>query len=111
MRVDTAASTPERPAALESAAAVPGLSDPLLTKRLREMEAMRLVERRVLPTSPVRVQYSLTEAGRDLERAVRVISEWAGRWWRYVEPASRAARSGPGKAGAASPRGDSSRRR
>ncbi|MGO9308287.1 MAG: winged helix-turn-helix transcriptional regulator [Spirochaetia bacterium] len=64
----------------EVLAAVPGLSDPLLTQRLRELESKRLVERRVLPTSPVRVEYELTEAGRDLESAVRVLSEWAERW-------------------------------
>jgi DNA-binding HxlR family transcriptional regulator len=65
----------------EILAAVPGLSDPLLTQRLREMEARKLVERRVFPTSPVRVEYELTESGRDLERAVRVLSEWAEKWW------------------------------
>src|SRR5208283_5854677 len=65
----------------EILAAVPGLSDPLLTQRLRDLEARSLVDRRVLPTSPVRVEYELTEAGRDLERAVRVLSEWAEKWW------------------------------
>jgi len=61
--------------------AVPGLSDPLLTQRLRELEAKKLVERRVFPTSPVRVEYELTEAGRDLDKAVRVLSAWAEKWW------------------------------
>jgi DNA-binding HxlR family transcriptional regulator len=61
--------------------AIPGLSDPLLTQRLRELEAKKLVERRVLPSSPVRVEYELTEAGRDLERTVRSLSEWATKWW------------------------------
>jgi DNA-binding HxlR family transcriptional regulator len=65
----------------EILAAVPGLSDPQLTQRLREMESKELLERRVFPTSPVRVEYELTEAGRDLERAVRVLSEWAEKWW------------------------------
>ena len=62
-------------------AAVPSLSDPLLTQRLREMEAKLLVQRRVLPESPVRVEYELTEAGRDLEQAVRSLSDWASKWW------------------------------
>jgi DNA-binding HxlR family transcriptional regulator len=64
----------------EILSAVPGLSDPLLTQRLRELEARKLVERRVLPSSPVRVEYELTEAGRDLDHAVRVLSEWAVKW-------------------------------
>lgn len=65
----------------EILAAVPGLSDPLLTQRLRDLESKRLVERRVLPTSPVKVEYELTEAGRDLELAVRTLSLWAEKWW------------------------------
>jgi DNA-binding HxlR family transcriptional regulator len=65
----------------EILAAVPGLSDPLLTQRLRELEASHLVARKVLPSSPVRVEYELTEAGRDLESAVRVLTHWAEKWW------------------------------
>ncbi len=61
--------------------AIPGLSDPLLTQRLRELQARKLVERRVIPSSPVRVEYALSEAGRDLEQAVRVIALWAEKWW------------------------------
>jgi DNA-binding HxlR family transcriptional regulator len=62
-------------------AAVPGLSDPLLAQRLRELQARNLVTRSVLPASPVGVEYELTEAGRDLERAVRALSDWAAKWW------------------------------
>ena len=64
----------------EILAVVPGLSDPLLTQRLRELEAKKIVERRVFPTSPVRVEYQLTAAGRDLENAVRTLSRWADKW-------------------------------
>jgi DNA-binding HxlR family transcriptional regulator len=64
----------------EIMAAVPGLSDPLLTQRLRELETKSLVIRRVTPSSPVRVEYELTDAGKDLQRAVRVLSEWAEKW-------------------------------
>ncbi len=64
----------------EILAAVPGLSDPLLTQRLRELQARRLAVRRVVPSSPVRVEYELTEAGKDLEHAVRAISAWAEKW-------------------------------
>jgi len=62
-------------------AAVPGLSDPLLTQRLRELQARGLVTRNVVPESPVRVEYELTEAGRDLDRAVCALAEWAEKWW------------------------------
>jgi DNA-binding HxlR family transcriptional regulator len=65
----------------EIMSAIPGLSDPLLAQRLRELESNALVVRSVLPTSPVRVEYELTDAGRDLERAVRSLSDWASKWW------------------------------
>lgn len=60
--------------------AIPGLSDPLLTQRLRELEAEGLVVRRVMPGTPVRVEYELTEAGQALEHVVREISAWASKW-------------------------------
>jgi DNA-binding HxlR family transcriptional regulator len=70
---------------------IPGLSDPLLTQRLRELQARKLVDRRVLPTSPVRVEYELTVAGRDLEKALRQIAEWAEKWWTDPPAAGRVA--------------------
>lgn len=60
--------------------AVPGLHDRLLSERLRELEAEGLVERRVYPEVPVRVEYRLTEKGRDLERVVAEVQRWADRW-------------------------------
>lgn len=43
---------------------IEGISDKLLTERLRELEAQGLAMRTVDPAAPVRVQYQLTEAGR-----------------------------------------------
>jgi DNA-binding HxlR family transcriptional regulator len=59
--------------------AVPGLSDRLLSRRLRELEDEGLVEREVEPDSPVRVTYSLTEAGQGLGPALNELKEWARR--------------------------------
>jgi DNA-binding HxlR family transcriptional regulator len=64
----------------ELLAAIPGLSDRLLTDRLRELEAEGLVVRRVLPGPPVRVEYELTDPGQDLGESVRAISIWAEKW-------------------------------
>lgn len=60
--------------------AVPGLSDRLLSRRLRELEREGLVERQVEASSPVRVTYSLTEAGSELQPAIAELKEWARRW-------------------------------
>lgn len=59
---------------------VPGLSDRLLSERLSELEAEGLVLRQVLPGPPVRVEYSLSERGHDLEQVIRAIAAWAEKW-------------------------------
>ncbi|NUT08897.1 MAG: helix-turn-helix transcriptional regulator, partial [Nonomuraea sp.] len=51
-------------------AAVPGINDTMLARRLRELESAGIVERRVLATSPVRVEYHLTEMGQELRPGV-----------------------------------------
>ena len=60
--------------------AVPGLHDRLLSERLKELESEGLVARRVYPETPVRIEYELTEKGRDLERVVAEVQHWADRW-------------------------------
>ena len=60
--------------------AVPGLSARLLSERLKELEAVGIVRRRVIPTTPVRVEYHLTDAGRELDDAVRALGQWAEKW-------------------------------
>ncbi|MDQ3919000.1 MAG: helix-turn-helix transcriptional regulator [Acidobacteriota bacterium] len=64
----------------EMLAAVPGLSDRLLTERLRELESEGLLRRTVLPGPPVRVSYELTEAGKSLEPVIESLGRWAERW-------------------------------
>ena len=64
----------------EIAQAIPGLSDRLLSRRLRELEASGLVERSVHPGTPPRVSYELTPMGSELEPAIRELGNWAKRW-------------------------------
>jgi DNA-binding HxlR family transcriptional regulator len=60
--------------------AVPGVSDRLLSRRLRELEEEGLVEREVEAGAPVKVTYSLTEKGEDLGPAIYELKQWAKRW-------------------------------
>jgi DNA-binding HxlR family transcriptional regulator len=60
--------------------AIPGLSDRLLSRRLRELEVEELVERSVHDGSPARVSYALTEKGRALEPAIRELRSWGRHW-------------------------------
>ena len=59
---------------------VPGLSDRMLAERLKELETEDIVRRSVYPETPVRVTYSLTEKGRDLEAVIDAVSKWAECW-------------------------------
>jgi DNA-binding HxlR family transcriptional regulator len=59
---------------------IPGLSDRLLSQRLRELEDEGLVEREVEAGTPVRVTYSLTEKGASLRPAITELKAWARRW-------------------------------
>jgi DNA-binding HxlR family transcriptional regulator len=64
----------------EIASAVPELSDRLLSERMKELEARGLVDRTVQDGRPVRVEYTLTEMGRELAPAIQELRSWARRW-------------------------------
>jgi DNA-binding HxlR family transcriptional regulator len=64
----------------EIAQAVPELSDRLLSERMKELEARGIVERNVIPGPPLRVEYSLSQMGRELEPALSELQRWANRW-------------------------------
>src|SRR5437588_8708240 len=55
---------------------IPGITEKMLTRQLRELEADGIVDRRVYATVPPKVEYSLTEYGRSLKRALRALCDW-----------------------------------
>ncbi len=59
---------------------VPGLSDRMLSERLRELEAEGIIERLVFADVPVRIEYRMTEKGRALATVVESIAIWAEEW-------------------------------
>ena len=61
------------------ARAVPGISDSVLSDRLRELTEAGLVARTVEEGPPVSVSYNLTGAGRELLPALEQIGRWAER--------------------------------
>jgi DNA-binding HxlR family transcriptional regulator len=63
------------------------VSDRMLSERLKELEAEGIVERRVYPETPVRVEYSLTAKGRALEPVLDAIGRW-GHDWLEAAPAA-----------------------
>ena len=60
--------------------AIPDITDRMLSERLQELEENGIVERNVIPETPVRVEYALTKKGRALADALDAIGEWAHAW-------------------------------
>ncbi len=59
-----------------------GISATSLTERLSELERQGIVQRKVYPDSPPRVEYSLTEKGWELHAVLAEFAAWAVRWGR-----------------------------
>ncbi len=64
----------------EIAQTIPHVSDRMLAERLKELEAEGIVDRRVYPETPVRVEYSLTDKGRALAPVMQALHDWANSW-------------------------------
>ena len=60
--------------------AIPGLSDRLLSQRLRELETAGLMSRTVEEGQPGKVTYELTEKGLSLKPAIQALRQWACHW-------------------------------
>jgi DNA-binding HxlR family transcriptional regulator len=54
-----------------------GISGKMLTRTLRELERAGLVERRIFPEVPPRVEYSLSPLGFSLREPVAALTDWA----------------------------------
>jgi len=75
--------------------AIPGLSDRMLSERLKELEAEGLVVRLVIPETPVRIEYHLTEKGRALWSVIEAVSGWAEEWLAGTRPGASDAEAQP----------------
>ena len=75
---------PSRYAELRTA--IPDITDRMLSERLQELEEEGLLERSVVPDTPVRVEYSLTKKGKALADAIGSIANWAEKWVEAGDP-------------------------
>lgn len=55
---------------------IPGITQRMLTKQLRDLESHGIVYRKVYPQVPPKVEYSLTDLGKSLEPVVRALEKW-----------------------------------
>jgi DNA-binding HxlR family transcriptional regulator len=69
--------------------AIEGISHKMLTQNLRMLERNGLVERRVHPTVPPRVEYTLTESGQGLRATVDAMCGWTHQYLSHIEAARR----------------------
>lgn len=58
---------------------IPGISERMLTRQLRELEDDGIVHRKVYPVVPPKVEYSLTAYGRTLRPITDLMCKWARR--------------------------------
>ena len=59
---------------------IEGISATSLSERLSELEKIQIIQRKVLPESPPRVEYSLTPKGEDLQKLLEQFADWVKRW-------------------------------
>ncbi|MDA3646541.1 helix-turn-helix transcriptional regulator [Saccharopolyspora indica] len=64
----------------ELSAALPTLSDKVLSERLTQLTSAGVISRHRTPGWPPRVRYVLTGQGRALESVVRSMWEWGAAW-------------------------------
>ncbi|WP_210589256.1 helix-turn-helix domain-containing protein [Streptomyces sp. GESEQ-35] len=64
---------------------VEGISHKMLTQNLRMLERNGLVERKVYPTVPPRVEYTLTEPGRALRVTIDGMCGWTQKYLGHIE--------------------------
>lgn len=64
----------------ELRAAIPDLSDRLLSERLKKLEEFGLLSREVADDRPVVVTYRLTPQGMALKPSLEALGAWAEKW-------------------------------
>lgn len=64
---------------------IPQLSDRVLAERFKELEAEGIIERKVYPETPVRIEYQLSGKGIALKSVLDEVQKWAETWVSVVE--------------------------
>ncbi len=56
--------------------AIPLISEKMLIQQLRELEQDRIIKRKVYPVIPPKVEYSLTDIGREMGTILNAMAKW-----------------------------------
>lgn len=58
---------------------IPGITDRMLSKELKDLEMNELVKRTVYDALPVVVEYSMTNYGKSLNKVIEELRKWGAR--------------------------------
>ncbi len=64
---------------------IEGISPKVLTENLRQMEGDGLVERKIYPEVPLRVEYSLTELGENMREIIDTLANFGNKYKEYIK--------------------------
>ncbi|PWS31962.1 winged helix-turn-helix transcriptional regulator [Pedobacter paludis] len=67
---------------------IPGIAEKMLTQQLRELEEDQIVERKVYPVVPPKVEYSFTESGYKLKDVFKSLEIWGNNFQHRIHPLS-----------------------
>ncbi|MBL4937839.1 helix-turn-helix transcriptional regulator [Clostridium sp. YIM B02515] len=62
-----------------------GVSQKVLNEQLRELEEEGIIHKEIYPEVPPRVEYYLTEKGKELYPALKMIEDWSIKYYREYE--------------------------
>ena len=65
---------------------VSGITEKMLTQQLRELEEDQIVERKIYPVVPPKVEYSFTESGRKLNDVFKALEIWGNNFQHRINP-------------------------
>ena len=71
---------------------IAGISATSLAERLMELDQRKIVERKVYPETPPRVEYALTRKGSELHEWLGKLAEWVKKWDKSMEATAEPAR-------------------
>ncbi|MBK2125264.1 winged helix-turn-helix transcriptional regulator [Fangia hongkongensis] len=63
---------------------IPDITQRMLTMQLRELEALKIIHRKVFPVIPPKVEYTLTDIGFSLQPVLNHLESWGEHYLKEV---------------------------